>query len=409
MRQRWAVLVSCFLVLVLLIPAFLGCGGGKAKGQKIVIGQLTDFTGPASAALVVVNRALEDTVRYWNEHGLIPGVTIKTATYDTQWNPSRDIPGYDWVRQKGAEVVITYSGSTVEALKYYTARDKVPLVALGSTISNLENPGWMLALVCPSGYVIKTLLQWISEKHWDYSRGIPKIGGAGYDEPDTRDIIQAMKQYCQDHPGEFEWVGGFLVPFGSLTWSGEVEALKDCDYLYAPGSVGGTVAFLQRFRALGYEATVIGADCPSGFRGLMLDAFGYEATDGWLSALSCRWWTESFPVVDLAKQLLGQYRSEQAADIMYAGNSYVGVVGNYYSFLEIAKQAVEKVGAEQFDGQAFYDAALAYKTEGSFWQGYAQWGFTETRKYMVPYVHVYEWDAESKDMVCISDWLPVVE
>jgi len=75
------------------------------------------------------------------------------------------------------------------------------------------------------------------------------------------------------------------------------------------------------------------------------------------------------------------------------------------SILEILRNAIEKVGVENFDGQAFYDAALKNKTSGPTWEGYPEWGYGESDRVLISDVQMYEWRAEVKDVVRISDWL----
>jgi len=47
--------------------------------------------------------ALEDLVAYYNDSDLIPGVRLEVVVYDGQWDPARDIPGYEWLRGRGAD------------------------------------------------------------------------------------------------------------------------------------------------------------------------------------------------------------------------------------------------------------------------------------------------------------------
>ena len=70
------------------------------KDVVITIGNLTDVTGPASNALTVITMSLEDTAEYYNKQYLIPGVTFEVITYDGQYDPSRDIPGYEWLMER---------------------------------------------------------------------------------------------------------------------------------------------------------------------------------------------------------------------------------------------------------------------------------------------------------------------
>ena len=58
---------------------------------EIIIGNLTDITGVSANAQLLVNRALDDIVEYYNSENLIPGVELKVITYDTQFDPSKDI------------------------------------------------------------------------------------------------------------------------------------------------------------------------------------------------------------------------------------------------------------------------------------------------------------------------------
>jgi len=73
----------------------------------------------------------------------------------------------------------------------------------------------------------------------------------------------------QDHPGKFEYVAGLVAPMGTLTWSGEVERLKQCDYVVPPSTGLGTASFIQQFRNRGFTAKFIGAVAQLSFRGLV--------------------------------------------------------------------------------------------------------------------------------------------
>jgi hypothetical protein len=407
MIRGWKRAVPAVLVLVLLVPLFFGCGGGGGGGGKvtITIGYITDFTGPAANMVTTLNYVVGDVIRYFNEEGLIPGARIRIVTYDGRSDPARDIPGYDWVRAHGAKVVITLVGATGEILKPFAEKDKVPLAALGGSMPLIEPPGWAFWFSIPSGYEIKTLLKWISEEHWDYAKGIPKVGMAAWNEPTTWDILTGLKEYCQDHPDKFEWVGGFLEPLGAMSWGGEVEKLKNCDYIQGAIVSAPLATFVRSFQDRGYHATFISGSATPSFKGFLMDTFGWEPLDGWLSTSIGKWWTERSGMVDLAKELLYKYRAGQAEDIVYQGMGYVGGFHNAYAILEVLKKAVEEVGAENFNGQAFYDAALKHKTT---WEGYPQWGFSETKRYLIGDVQVFEWNAEAKDLVRLSNWLPAV-
>ncbi|MCP4612749.1 MAG: ABC transporter substrate-binding protein, partial [Planctomycetes bacterium] len=84
---------------------------------KITIGNLSDLTGVSANAMGIINMALEDTVEYYNEQNLIPGVELEVITYDGQFNPARDISGYEWLKENGADLIFTAVPPTAVTLK----------------------------------------------------------------------------------------------------------------------------------------------------------------------------------------------------------------------------------------------------------------------------------------------------
>ena len=408
MKCKCKMAAAFLLILTLLVPLSLSCGGGGGKGVTITIGEITDLTGPGAPALIPLYYAVGDAASYYNDEGLIPGVKIKVVTYDMATDFARNIPGYDWVRQRGAKVIITLFVETAETIKPFAERDRVPLAALGTSMTLVESPGWVFSFNCPCRYETKTLLKWISEKHWDYTKGVPKIGFVDWRGLYAEEAERATSEYCQAHPDQFQWAGGYLPPIGAMTWGGEVRKLKDCDYIVR-GSGGPAIgAFIKEFRSRGFTATFIGASAMASFRGLLVDMCGWEALDGALTTSVCPWWNEPSPVVDMAKELLHRYHPGQAEEMIYAGSGYLGGFHNVYAIFEILKRAIEEVGAENFDGQAFYNAAINYTTTSALWKGYPRWGFSQTKRCLVDQVQVYEWSAEAEDLVRVSDWLPFV-
>jgi len=133
---------------------------------------------------------------------------------------------------------------------------------------------------------------------------------------------------------------------------------------------------------------------------------GWEDVDGFLSLEICRMWGEPYPNVELAEELLYEYHPDKADEIVYAGSGYVGAFSNMLPLFEILEKAVENVGADNFDGQAFYNAAEKFEVQ---YEGYPKWFFTETRRYLMGHAAVYEWSAEAEDRTRITDWLPLIE
>jgi hypothetical protein len=400
--------VVALLALVLAAMLLPGCGGGGGK-VTVTIGEIIDLTGPGSPALRNLHLALLDVVKYFNDEELIPGVKINLVTYDDRADPSRAIPGYDWCKARGAKAVVTVYTHVTETLKTFAERDKVPFFAHAVTMSMLDDPGWLFSPSFPAGPDVMTLLKWISG-NWDYdTKGIPKLGRAAWTgEPTTQEEDRVIREYVQAHPDKFELVASISVPQGSLIWSSsEVARLKDCDYIETM-QPGGSY-FIKKFEDSGYHATYIGGAGVASFVRFVTDMVGWDAADGYLSTAPAGWWTQPSPVISQAKELLQRYRAGQAADIMASGNTYQGGMQASYVILEILRDAIAEVGAENIDGQAIYNAAAKYKTEGTIWEGRPQWSFSETQRYLVHAVEIYEWSAAERDLVRVADWQTLIE
>lgn len=358
----------CKVTVILLVLALVGtlglsCGGGGGGGGKktITIGYMTNLTGYASAAVVNEYNAVVDVVRYYNDEGLIPGVKLKLATWDTHLDYSRTIPGYDWLKEQGARLIITLIPQDGEILKPFAATDKIPIFAASVSTAATTPPGWVFCFSTGSDLQIVTLLKWVSENHWDYSKGIPKMGFVTEADTAGVEIEKAMREYCQAHPDKFNYVAGALTPVGTMDYTGQVQQLKGCDYI-STYSLGG-IHFIHDYRAAGYSrATFLDEQTFPSEEGYLLKDIGWADINGTLTACSSLTWTETEPhaMQDLARQLLQRYRPSQAQAIIDEGTGYYsGGVMPTVAGLAILQNAIAAVGgAANLSGQAIYDAAV---------------------------------------------------
>jgi len=405
MRRNWKRVVGCFLAVLVLATLGAGCGEEENGKVTITIGEIDDFTGPAGTYMAILSAGLQDTVRYYNEQGTIPGVEVKFLTYDTRLDPSRDIPGYEWLKERGSDVIIIGIISPGEVLKPFSENDKLPLCDLGTTFPMFNPPGWSFCFNPPIRWNTMTVMKWVSETQWDYSKGVPKIAYVGWTGPFAIDVQNAMSDYCQNHPDQYEFGGAFLAPSGSVLWSGEIEKVKDCDIIF-PGMMSTeTSTFLTQYWARGYEAQLIGDSSISAYKGFLVDSLGWDRLDGFLTTECVPWWNEPTPIIQLIEDNLYKYRPGEAEEFIHMGSTYKGGAYNMHAILDIIRLAVEEVGAENFDGQAFYDAAVDYTAN---WDGCPEFSFTETKRVLAAYNQGYIWSAEAQDLVRASDWMPCV-
>lgn len=408
------------LAMMLVLPSLIACGDGStheptqstveststskpAENVVITIGNLTDITGPGAIGMAPINMALDDLVSYFNDEGMIPGVELRVIEYDGQLDPSRDIPGYEWLRQKGADLIFTSTPGTPVTLKTRADDDQVVVFGVSGDPDELSPPGYVFNLGTIPGHEGLTLLKWIAENDWDYqTKGPAKIGGAGWDDAYSGWWLNAMEDYANAHPEQFEWVDGYLTGIGTFTWGPEVEALKNCDYLFVPTLMAN---FVREYRNAGYSGRFIGASTHAAFFGIITDAGLWDEIEGMLFIASSRWWNETGEIIDLTKLLLEKYHSGSIENIIGEGVGYIATV-NLYQMFSIIQKAVETTGAGAFDSQALYDAAQSYTLTIDDWDRYS---FSETKRWATDLYAAYEASEAEKAMVRLhTDWLPVV-
>ncbi|NQT74425.1 MAG: ABC transporter substrate-binding protein [Chloroflexi bacterium] len=374
-----------------------------AKSVVITIGNLTDLTGIAANAMAPITMALEDTIDYYNENNLIPGVELVVITYDGQTNPDRDTPGYELLRENGADLIFTPVPATPVSLKPRVDSDEVVLFALSANIDELLPPGYVFNLGVIPQYDSYTLLKWIAENDWDYqTKGPAKVGGAAWEESYSGEFLAGLEDYCSAHPDQFEWEGGYLTHF-SMNWQAEVEALKDCDYVY-PGFV--MKSFVEQYRSAGYtEAKFIGSDTQTALMGMVDEAELWEEIDGMLFLRFSRWWNEEGEMVNRAKQLLYEYHPNDAETIIRSGNGYLATT-MVYAILSIIADAAEAVGPQNLDSQAIYDAATSFVLTSD---GVHRLSFGEEKRDATDSYAMYEARAAEEDIFRLQDeWYPTV-
>jgi ABC-type branched-subunit amino acid transport system substrate-binding protein len=397
--------VAFLLILVVLVPlSALSCGDGDGGGKvTITVGFLTDFTGPGGPSIAKLFPVIKDLVKHYNDEDLIPGTKLRVISYDTRMDPARYIPGYDWLKERGAKLILTSLPGGADTVKPFAERDAIPIFSFLHGKAMMEPPGadWVFSITIPSGPEVKTLLNWISENHWDYTNGIPKIGFYDWEESDGRERKAAIEEYCQANPYKFNLVGSFLTTSGTMNPIGEVEKLKNCDYIYAQ-SIQATY-FIKNHRDSGYHAQFLGSSTTFGFYEFYQTMLGWERLDGLIITMVVPFWGEENPAVTLIKEFIDRYRPGKDPEDM--GASYWGALTQTQAMFEILRQAVEEVGATNLTGQAVRDVAVTYSLD---YEGLPKYRFTQTVQYLVQETAVFEFSAETGGLVRLSGWLPFV-
>jgi len=409
MNHRWkTVAVCCLMALALVATLSVSCGEKGAQEQTIIIGDLTDMTGVAASALVPIELSMESLVKNINEEDPIPGVKLKIVRFDTGYDPSRTVPGYEWLRDQGAKVIYTALPEMAEVLVPFAKRDKVPVFCAVATKPMYDPPGWVFSLNQDATHMTFTVMKWIGD-NWDYqAKGRkPKVGTAGWSSP-YGNAVRDGAEYCLDHPDKFEYAGSYMAPVATVTWSGEVQALKDCDYvvLTTPGSLQ-PATFAKEFRAKGYTAKFVGLDSLTAYWDYMLQTIGSQGLDGALIGQTWPLWVHPAPLVDYMKDLANKYFSaDKAHSLVYGNCGWISGGGQTVLYMEYIRKTIEAVGAENFSSQAVYDTAISFSPQ---LEGFKEIGWSPTERRIYKYIGMYEYRHSVGDFVVLKDWEKVIE
>ncbi|MFO8102442.1 MAG: ABC transporter substrate-binding protein [Dehalococcoidia bacterium] len=405
-------LISVSLLLFLL-AALCACGGDNGTGEptptattepvedvEVIIGNLTDLTGVSSPAQQVINYALEDLVNYFNDEDLIPGVELKIVEYDTQFEPSNDIPGYELLKRKGVDLIITGVTSAPMTLKPRVNEDQMLLFPLSGNATTLEPPGYVFSPASLPEHEAMTLLKWIAENRWDYeSKGPAVIGGASWKEPNGEAFMGSAEAYAKAHPDQFEWEGAYFTEV-KFNWAPEVEALMDCDYLFIPNPMS---TFVKQYREAGGQGNFIGNGPHFAFLNVIDDANLWDEIDGMLVVTPTKWWGEDGELVDLREKLLYASHSEsKAEEIKRMGGAY-NAMDNIYIIIDIIRRTAEKYGPQNINSETLYETAKSYSL---VIDGVERYSYGETKRYAANYYRIYEASEEDEQYIQTNDeWL----
>lgn len=400
--------ISCAVAVALILTLSLSCAGDEEEGTTIIIGNLTDQTGVAAPALTPMSWVLRDIVSDINKKEPIPGVKLEVVDYDTGFDPSKFIAGYEYLKERGAQVIVSVFNDASETLKPLAERDKIAILGMATSVPMVDPPGWVFAFSPPTRWSVKAMLKWL-EDTWDYE-GLgrsPKIISVGWNDAWGTDQERGAREYCQANPDKFEYLGGYLAPVGTQTWSGEVAVSRNADYvnLCATGAIQ-PATFIKEYREKGGTANFISTEAPSAYVGYIVDYAGWDAVDGHLNAQGWGWWNlTQWDEIKYIRDLLYEYHPNEADDLIHAGMGYLGGGAMQNFALQSVLAAIERVGVENFNGQAYYDTAVNYMVD---WAG-SQRGFTAERRYAADDCIILEWSAADQDLEMVSDgWVPLI-
>ncbi|NQT72751.1 MAG: hypothetical protein HQ553_08260, partial [Chloroflexi bacterium] len=315
--------------------------------------------------------------------------------------------GYQWLKEQGADVISTIVSSAAIVLKPMLEEDETVMFSLVASDDVINPPGWVFA-VNVSGEPYKyTFLEWLAENDPDFPQDRPaRVGSVGNLGEYAATQEKGLREYCEANTDKYEWVNGFMLDWSTVTFGPEVEALKDCDYIFPPSTGFFIGAFMGEYLDAGGSAKFLWDDGQVAYLGMIVETLGWDAIDGTVATLLNGWWTDDYEMPSLANQVMDEYRSDEADEMRYAGISYFGGFMQHYSWVSILAEAINSVGPENYNSQVLYDTAEAFSMTPA---GGAEWDFSPTKRSISNAVGIYECSAAAEDLVRLDpDWQPLI-
>jgi len=406
MNRRLIKVVSLLLMVSLLaISSLVACSEEEEEGDKTTIdlAMLIPLSGPAASAYQPMIACWEAFCDYINTEDPIPGIELDVIEYDTQYSPAEAIPGYQWLQDQGAKFITWTDTQAAETLKDRADEDHYIIFAGGCTDVITANPGYIFAFQPAYSQQTETFMKWLEDSWPDYPTK-PKVGCFGWNITYGIDHNKGAKEYAEANPDKFEWVGTYLAPYGTSTWSSEVESLKDCDYVICGAFAGGAAGFINEFRAKGYTGRTVHTDSNMGFWDVYLAACGEEYLNGaiWLNNTGYPK-TDTYPTIELLNDIVDSAGTavQDAIDTLPQVVTACFLQFNY--LVEMLREAVDQVeNPDDIDGDLLYDIITTMDFELT---GYPSLGYTSTLRVSQLAGKVFEYSELAGDFHEVHSWI----
>ena len=237
----------------------------------------------------------------------------------------------------------------------------------------------------------------------------PKVGCFGWNMSFGIDHAKGVQDYCQANPDKFDWVGAELTPYLTVTWSAEVNDLKDCDYIVVGAFAGGVSTFIRQYRDAGYDAKFVFDDASVSFiNSVYLSVITPKELEGsiWVSFNHYLKNDPSALGDILNDNIIPNYAGDQATYMLnnpWAAESFC--LGGH-AVMEAWRDAVAQLDSGQeisdIDGEMLYDSLTSLQIDIT---GYPTIGWSTTSPLLFNDIRVYTFDDDIIDFQSLSDWI----
>lgn len=195
-----------------------------AQADEIVIGQLTDRTGPTAAVGSNLGTGIQDYIKLVNSKGGVGGHTIRIIEVDNQYKVPPSVEAYQRFKSEGAVLVGLYGTPITQALTADLEKDQIPGTSPGfGTAASADGEAYPYLFPAAASY-------------WSQAGGAvefakrelgglkgKKIAYLFYDNPAGREGLPVVRKLAELEGFE---LGEFPVPAPGVEMSNQVRDIS---------------------------------------------------------------------------------------------------------------------------------------------------------------------------------------
>ncbi|OGO17451.1 MAG: hypothetical protein A2Z14_04565 [Chloroflexi bacterium RBG_16_48_8] len=346
-------------------PSVRYCDDGL-EGETFTFYSQAGLTGPLSTILgtAFVN-ALNDSIADLNEAGGICGAEVVLKLTDTQYDAEQEIATYQQTKGEDPNLmsIATYGSGATIALAPLLREDHVVNFAAGVNAEAFYIPadGWTVGVAPIYSDQFAGFVQFLTE-NWDDIK--PEgagdeiiVGVIGWEGPFGAGAITA------ESLAYAESVGVQVLELETYAISAEADvmtplqnlALQGANVIYIQSLGFGPAQVIGTLHALEMWNKVVVGGCNWAMNTDVLTILGESAGAalGMYGVFPYNWWNDTD--ITGVQQALETFEAGGYPDVD-KGVSYLSSYGGTFAWATIMEHAIDMVGYENLNGEAFFDA-----------------------------------------------------
>ena len=240
-----------------LVLVGLTLGGAANAADKVVVGVLSDLSGPTSAVGKPYADGIMACIKYLNEINYIPNHVIEPIQVDYAYNVNQALAAYKRFLTLGMVALQGWGTGDTEALTRFVAKDKIPTLS-ASYSAHLTDPAkspYNFFIAADYSTQLRAGLKFLRD-NWKEKRA-PRVAFVYPDHPYGLSPIQAGKDYAAEL--KYDIVGEEIVDLKAMDATTQLLSLqkKNPDYVWVGGTTPSTAVVLKDAQKLHMTCTFI--------------------------------------------------------------------------------------------------------------------------------------------------------